>query len=444
MPTYGRAIAMVTSASLLVPVVGLATAPVLAHSLGAAGRGQVGAALAPNLLVVGGATLGLPQALTYILAKEPRRTRSAVLWASMFALVLGVLFVVATIVASPFLADGDTTLASFVVLATWLALPALLVGLLRGAALGRQMFKAVALERATQSLLKLVLIVGLAISGSLSVLSAVLVMAIAPIVSGMVYLPLLLRTPERSAGLGEDDGARYSAMPRQLLSFGTQEWIGSVAVMLMARMSQLLVAPLSDVTQLGLLLVAVTISDLPYLVTQTVRDVAFGVSSAREDTVRLTMTSRVATLFASAGSLIIGASLPLWISFAFGADFADALIPTWLLLVSASVAVPGLLAGAGLDASGLPARRSFALLLALIVTIVGTVLLTPPLGAVGAASAALAATLVSTSLMVWMASRVLRVAAADFLLPRRHDLNLAVEAFLVALRRGKAKRPEDV
>ncbi len=86
---------LVTGTSLLVPLVGLATAPILSHSLGVVGRGEAGAAMAPNLLIVGGATLGLPAALTYVLARHPHLSRRAIGWASLFATVLGALTLVA-------------------------------------------------------------------------------------------------------------------------------------------------------------------------------------------------------------------------------------------------------------------------------------------------------------------------------------------------------------
>ena len=55
----------------------------------------------------------------------------------------------------------------------------------------------------------------------------------------------------------------------------------------MGRLDQLLVTPLAGVEQLGLLIVATNVSDVPYIVSQTIREVTFGASSAEADLERL-------------------------------------------------------------------------------------------------------------------------------------------------------------
>lgn len=439
MSTYRRALTLVTGATLLVPVVGLVTAPILAQSLGAAGRGAAGAALAPNLLIVGGATLGLPQALTFVLAKSPHLTRRALRWATLISVPLGVLVLVGVSFGDQYLAQGNEALAHLIVLGTWLALPTLVVGLLRGAAFGRQMWTAIAIERVLNSVLRLVLLGGLAVLGRLDVVAAVLVVGVAPIVAGVAYLPLLRTPPPAKGDIVEP------ALPSRLLGFGAQEWLGSVAIMLMARTSQLLVTPLAGVEQLGLLLVAVTISDLPYIVTQAIREVSFGVNSAESNTRQLMDTSRVVTLVSVLGAVLVGATLPLWIGPVFGDEFRAAAVPTWFFLVASCIGVPGLLAGAGLDAAGRPGLRSISLGAALALNVVGTVVLTPPLGATGAALAAVATTLLSTGCMLAAARRVLVVPSRQFWLPGLADVAaLATIARLLAARLRRAEKARDV
>lgn len=417
--TYQRAMVLVTGASLLVPVIGLATAPILTQALGVAGRGAAGAAMAPHLLIVGGATLGLPAALTYYLAKHPHLSRAALGWATLFSVSLGGLTLVGFLFLRPYLSGGDAGLSQLMLLGTWLALPALVVGLLRGAATGRQMWRAVALERVVNSVLRLVLLAVLAVLGQLDVTNAVLVMCLAPIVAGVAYAGLVAKP----APVPVDRAEPTPRVAPALLTFGSQVWLGSVAIILMARLSQLLVTPLSGVEQLGLLIVAITISDVPYIVTQTVREVTFGVSSADSDAERLLATSRIATLIAVAGSVVLGATLPLWIGVVFGSGFEAAVVPTWLLLGASCVAVPGLIAGAGLDSEGRPALRSVSLGVALAASVLALFVLVPPFGAVGAALAALLSTLVSTLFMVVAAGRVLGVPGLHFVVMRRADLS---------------------
>ncbi|MBL8927057.1 MAG: oligosaccharide flippase family protein [Pseudonocardia sp.] len=420
---------------MLVPVIGLATAPILTHSLGVAGRGEAGAAMAPNLFIVGAATLGLPAALTYYLAKRPHLARVALGWATLFAVAFGAVTLGVVHLTSGYLAAGSPQLAQLMVLGAWLALPALVVGIFRGAAMGRQMWTEVALERVVNSMLRLVLLGVLALLGELDVMSAVLVMSIGPVIAGLVYV-------RAGSRVGPPDDEPLPPSPQrivpQLLAFGSQVWLGSVATMLLARSSQLLVTPLSDVEQLGLLLVAITISDVPYIITQTLREFTFGVNSAQADVERLLAMSRITTLVALAGSSVIGATLPLWIDIVFGSGFADAIVPTWLLLASSCLTVPGMIAGAGLDSVGRPGLRSASLVLALVGNLIGLVLLVPPWGAVGAALAALAGTLLSTIFAVAVAARSLPAPTHRFVVPQASDLAL-VRSTVAAL--GRRLRP---
>ena len=215
----------------------------------------------------------------------------------------------------------------------------------------------------------------------------------------------------------------------------SQVWLGSVAVMLMARMSQLLVTPLSGVEQLGLLAVAITISDIPYIVTQTIREVTFGTNSAKSDIERLLAASRIATLAAVAGSICIATTLPIWITTIFGTGFGDAIVPTWILLASSCIAVPGLIAGAGLDSAGRPGLRSASLAVALVAELIGLLVLVPPLGAVGAALTAFTSTSVSAMFSIRAASRTLSTSGRRFFVIERTDRTLLMSVLESAWQR---------
>jgi O-antigen/teichoic acid export membrane protein len=417
--------ALVTASSLLVPVIGLVTAPILAHSLGVAGRGEAGAAIAPNLLIVGVATLGLPQALTYHVAKRPHLSRRALGVATIFGVLLGMASLVGAIYAAPFLSAGDADLARLMIIGIVLAIPALFVSLLRGAASGRQMWIPVAIERVLNSVVRLVAFIVLAVIGRLDITNAVLVMSIGPVIAGIAYVSVFRRPPPAPPELAEETPVRLVPV---LLGFGLRAWLGSVATVVLGRLSQLLITPLSDVAQLGLFIVAVTISDIPWIVTQTVRDVAFGSNSADLDTERLTSTSRVATLVAFLGSAVIGLTLPLWIGVVFGRGFSAAIPTTWLLLICSVLAVPGLIAGAGLDSAGRPGIKSVTLFSSLVLNAIGLVVLVPLLGALGAALASFISVGLSTVVVLVAAAVILKIPASAFLIPRREDLAVLASA----------------
>lgn len=430
---FRRAILMMTATSLLVPLVGIATAPILAHALGVAGRGEAAAAMAPNALIVAVATLGLPEALTYHLATRPNVTRRALLWANGVSAVLGVVSLLITILSAGFLSGGDPELASLIILGAALAIPLLVVNLLRGAALGRHMWSAVAMERIINSVLRLGGLAVFAVLGELDVLTAVLIIAIAPALGGFAYLKLLRKPPPADEGIPDVRTAPA------LLRYGSQVWVGAVAGMLTAKLGQLFITPLSDVEQLGLYVVAVTIADVPYIIATAVREVIFGLDSKERNAQRLAATTRVATLICLLGSGVLAATLPFWIEPVFGDGFESAIIPTVVLLAATVVNIPGVMTGTGLSAWGKPALRTVGLVVALVANVVALVLLVPPLGALGAALAALISSTGSTIFCVILAVKVVGLPANAFLIVRMSDLSLLLREATSAIKRIRGR-----
>ncbi len=424
-----------TGSSFLVPAAGVLTQPILAQSLGAAGRGELAAALAPALLAVSVATLGLPDALTYYLAKDPSVTRRALLWTVLLTTVVGGLCLLITLAVLPFLSTGDATLGSLILLATALTVPAMVVGVLRGAATGRQMWNAVAGERLVNIVLRVVAFVALLMTGKLTVLTAVLVSCLSPIVAGIVYWRLFLPPAQEDSERPLDGG-----LFRLLLSYGNRVWLGSVASMLLARIGQILMAPLSSVEDLGYYSVASTVSDLPLIVALAIAGAVFGVNSMSKDAVRLILTARLTLLVNLMGSAILAVTAPLWIKPLFGAEFAGAVIPTVMLLGSAVVCIPGLMAATGIGVWGRPGLRSLGLALTLVVNVVLFVLLVPPMGVIGACWVSIASNVVMTGYMVLVASRIMRVPAADFVLLRPSDVRRAwTEGMRLARHLGRGR-----
>lgn len=423
-----------TASSFLVPAAGVLTQPILARELGAAGRGELAAALAPAALAVAVATLGLPEALTYYLAKHPRITRPALLWAALISAGLGGLCLVATVAALPFLSTGDAVLGNLIVLGMALTVPALAVGVLRGAASGRQMWTAIVIERLVNTSLRIVGFVSLWLLGELTVLTAVLVSTLSPIVAGVVYWRLLVRPPHDDTEQPLDGGTL-----RPLLSFGSRMWLGAVASMLLARIGQILMAPLSSVEDLGLYSVAITISDLPLIVALAIRDTLYGVNSKANDAAGITTTTRLTILVGFLGCAVLGGTLPWWIGPLFGAEFGAATVPTLMLMVSAMICIPGLMAAAGISAWGRPGLRSTGLGVTLVVNVSVFVLLVPSLGVIGACWTSILSNVVMTGFMVAVASRVIGVPVHDFLLVRRSDVALTSREVARLVRRMRSR-----
>jgi len=425
-----RAMAFMTTTSVLVPVIGVASAPVLARALGVEGRGEVAAAMAPAALVVAVGTLGLPEALTYHLARRPEAARRALASSSAISLALGALCWTLSWAFADALTGGDSSLVGIMLVGTALALPTMVVGLLRGAAAGLQMWGTIAADRVLSSVLRLVVLLVLALAGLLDVRVAVVSMSLVPVLTGLVYWRVLRRRPplppddpllREGAGAGET-GRPQRPVTADVVAFGSRTWLGSVASMATGRVAQLLTAPLAGTTQLGLLVVAITISDVLFILVTAVRDALFGVSARVDDREQLMAISRSATLVGAVGAVAIGVTVPLWIGPVFGEQFTAATAPTWWLLLAAVTNVPGLMAGAGLGAWGRPGLRSASFVVALVVLLAGFVLLVPAAGAVGAGIAAVASGTAMSVFAVAAAARLSGAPATAFVVPRRSDV----------------------
>jgi len=312
-----------------------------------------------------------------------------------------------------------------------LTIPALIVGVLRGAATGRQMWGAVAMERLVNTLLRVLCLGLLLVVGQLTVLTAVLVTCLSPMVAGLVYTRLLSRPPDDSA-----EPVLAGSLSRLLLSYGGRVWFGSVASMLLARIGQLLMAPLSTVEDLGLYSVAITISDVPLIVALAIAGALHGVNSRSTDSTQVTTTARMTLLVGFMGCVALGGSLPLWISPLFGEEFEAAVVPTLMLLVAALICIPGLMAASGIAAWGRPGRRSLGLGFALVVNLGVFVILVPPFGVIGACWTNIISNLVLTGFMVVVASRLLHEPASSFFLVRASDFRAVWREGLQLVFRG--------
>lgn len=425
-----RAVTLMSTTSLLVPVAGLLVQPVLARALGAAGRGELAAAIAPATLAASVATLGLADALTYLTAKHPQITRRALAWSVTLTTSLGLLCLVVVIAALPFLSAGDLDLAMLIQVAMAAAIPLFLVGGLRGAAMGHQMFSTVARERLISTVLRVVLFVVFWLIGALTPLTAVLLTYAPSYIAALVYIPLVTRrqpgTPPWS----------FAQTFRPLVSYGSRLWFGSVASMLLGRTSQLLMVPLSSVRELGLYTVAITVADLPFIVVTAIAAALHGVNSKAADSHQVAAATRVTLLLGAAGCVLLAVSLPLWLGPLFGSAFEAALLPTVLLLAASVIAIPGFILGAGLASSGRPGLRSTGYVLAFVINVSTFVMLVPHYGVYGACSAGIVTNVVLSAFMVAACARVMSLPIRDFIMPRGSDVRMLYGELVALARRA--------
>ena len=160
---------------------------IVAHELGAEGRGFVAAATAPLLLVTSAFTFGIPESLIFHGARG-QVSGSSVVWRALLVLgCAGVGGVLATWLLGGVLSGGDEQLASTMVVVSVFGIPALLVMGLRALALSRQHWRLVAAERLTAALLRVAILFLLATLALLTVSNSSLIIAATMSVGGLLY-----------------------------------------------------------------------------------------------------------------------------------------------------------------------------------------------------------------------------------------------------------------
>ena len=315
--------------------------------------------------------------------------------------------------------------------------PSLMIAVLRGVAAAIGRWSLVTAERMVSSTFRLLVLLPFYLTHTLTPLVATIAVAAIPVVGGLMYVRILRTTDAVAAELADE--AKY----RGILRYGSRVWIGSISGILLSRLDQTLLTPLAGTTELGLYVVAVSISELPLIIHTAVRDVTFVTDAAKRDDERLAASARISTLLCAVAAVGIGTSMLWWLPLLFGKSFGETIPVAAILLVAVVSGTPGSIAGSGLSARGFPALRSWSLAIACLVNIAALVLLAPPMGAVGAALATLAGLLVSSNLNLMFLHRKFHLPISRFYGVRRGDLAIIVRFGRKVLRldRQRAEEP---
>ncbi|WP_220725889.1 MATE family efflux transporter [Arthrobacter cheniae] len=288
-------------------------------------------------------------------------------------------------------------------------------------------------EKTATASLRLVVFGLLASQQQLTPFAAVTTFGLTACVGFLAYVPLLIvkrRRPTTDNGR-ESDGTSYGALG----SYSIRIWLGALGGILLARIDQTLMIPLSTNSQLALYAVAVTISEATLIFNSAVRDVVFASQSGKQSPGLLERAARISTLMTAA--LCAGTALlcVFFISPLFGKEFGASIPVVMVLLVGTIIGNPGSVAGAGLSAAGKPQLRSYSLLMACTINIVAVLILVPGLGAMGAAIATLIGNVVAGFLNLWFQKLVVGARIRDYIAPRREDFHYAVRLVRRAARR---------
>jgi O-antigen/teichoic acid export membrane protein len=216
---------------------------------------------------------------------------------------------------------------------------------------------------------------------------------------------------------------RFS-VAREGVSFGLKSWLGGLAQLANGRLDQLLMITAVSPTQLGLYAVATTLAGASTLVAGALAAplmtrVAAGETRLMADAVRIML---VGTFLLD---LALAAVTPALLPLLFGPEFSAA-VPMAIVLLAANVPLSTtIVLSSGLQGDGAPLIPSIGEGIALVVTVVGLIVLLPPLEGLGAAIVSLAAYSSSFVFQLVVAQRRMRLPFSVFLVPRGSDAQWA-------------------
>lgn len=406
-------------ASLALPIAAIVTSPLLARALGVDGRGSFSAVIAPANLATLLATAGLPEAFVFFLAARRPLSSKTLLGG------LGVSFAFGSVAASVLvlLAPAITArIPQYQALFTLVALTipfAMLVASTRGVAQGLQLYRRVNVERLLSILVRVIPLVALFLLHELTVEIAVLVTWASGLVPAVIYAPVMRELLRNNRDCGAERVKLGS-----LLSYSTKVWAGSIAGLLVLRLDQPILAILAPPSALGLYVIAVAVAEVPQSAVGAIQQITAGRIASGHGVDAGMRTLRLSLAISLLAAMIGGILCQLVVPFVFGVDFAEAIVPTQVLLFAT---VPGAAMSVLVSICLGVNRPGFVILsqvLSLCLAVGSLAWLVPLAGATGAAWSSLVTYAAAALLLGVFVRRAYPFPLRDYLILRADDFRV--------------------
>jgi O-antigen/teichoic acid export membrane protein len=414
-PNARRAAGLILRTSFLLQLIGSATGIELARGLGVHHRGALAAAMLWPMLAGNLGTLGIEESTTYHVAREPKQAGRLAGSALSLCAMQSLLFGAVALVVIPIVLHRQPT---DVIVSAWLYslyVPLYMVSVTLNAVLNGlhryEWFNVVLLTIALLTLGAQTLLLAL---GAMSVRALVIAFLVTQSLTTL-YVAWLVRRAGVSR-LSAD-----SATMRRLFAFGIRSHASTVPSTLNYSLDQLVISAFLATTQLGLYVVAVTMSSFTILVGAAVAKAILPNVASREpgpdrDLLARRLISATLIMSALISVPVLVLATPL-ITLLFGHAFAPAAGVARILVVAAVALSTNRALEAVLRGVGRPLDAGVAEFVALGATAVGLATLLPTLGILGAGLASLAAYLVSMVYMTQRATRSLGISQLQLLTP---------------------------
>lgn len=311
------------------PILGLASGPILARALGPEGRGQFAAIMQPISVAAAVASIGIPTAVTYFIAKsyDRRRTLKIALWMCAPVAIL-------TYLCMAWYAKTVSANQGIDIVLLWIAWTAIIasafVQIRRAYWQGLGNWRRLDWERAVFAILRFLGVCAVAAIG-ISIAGPYAIVSLAAFVCAAVILYI---TPASQA-------VESPKIPntKQVLKYSLSASIGTIAIIASSRLDQIVLPAATSAVELGYYAVAVTVAEVP---------VIFGVLAARNVLqsaasglpIRRCLVEVRLYIIAGVSTCVIAAAVaPVAVPLVFGDDFKSSVFSVQILAISSIFAI---------------------------------------------------------------------------------------------------------
>ena len=403
------------AAKLAIVALNAGTGILTARLLHPAGRGELAALLLWPQVLSGAVTLGLPSALTFSMRSKPESAAQFKLAALVMSVCLGALAALVAICFAPELMRQYRPEVVFI--AQWL-MPNTIIGVVllvgRGALEARGDFRTSNLVLILPPSLSLL---GLSMLGLLHRLTPEWA-AVVYICSGLPAFALLLRSLQLKLGMRL---VAHTAAARELLSYGIRSYGTDLCGTLALYVDQALVVTLLSPAQMGIYVVALSVSRMLNVLPQSIAMVLFPKMVGLGKEFVLAETSRalrLAVAFMSVGAATLLVFGPRLVGFFYGPAYGE--LTGVLNLLAAEALLRGCvtICAQAFMASDRPGTVTAQQIAGLLAAVPLLVVLIPRLGVQGAALGLLLSTGIRFAMVLISFPTVLKSPAPQFLLSR--------------------------
>ena len=401
----------------------IVTSLIGARSLGPAGRGDLLVVTLWPLVIAMLATLGLPNAFRYWMAKEPSRCSRLFSNAVVYTLIAGAISIVLSDLIVPHLIGSRSPQVMLLARVYMINIPAVIfLSLMRGLLEGTKRFGWSGAARFIFFGVQAVGFSSLWAFNRLTVATAAFTMIVAQLVSMLLALFAVCRELKPRWSPSWDEF-------RTSMHYGLRDYAGEISDFTTLRLDQMMMGGMASNVAMGLYVMAVRLSEITTFIAGALADALMpevaGSRKGDDPEALLARTLRL-TLYANVIMLVpLWLAAPLMLRILFGQSFVPATGAFRWLLVAAVVWSAGAIVIRGLQGFGHPGLTTLARFVSAIVTAITLLILLPRMGITGAAISSLAGYIVL--LAVSLAALVYRrkFGLWHYLRPQRQDIPFA-------------------